>query len=295
MTMKKSALMLCSWLAVVSTTFAQSNEVVRLWKGDAPGALGSADKDIPTLTVYLPEASKATGAAMVICPGGGYTGLAAHEGGVYAMWLTNHGIAGFVLKYRLGSAGYRHPVEMEDAARAMRLVRSRASEWKVDTRRVGIIGSSAGGHLASTIMTHFDAGKVGDADPVERESSRPDLGVLVYPVITMGAKTHGGSRNALLGPNPSPELVELLSNEKQVTKETPPAFIFASFADRTVPVENSLEFAAAMRRAGVPCELHLYEKGDHGIGLGTRAYEPEKFHPWVAECERWLKARGYAN
>jgi acetyl esterase/lipase len=175
-------------------------------------------------------------------------------------------------------------------------VRSRAKEWNIDPKRVGIIGSSAGGHLASTLMTHFDAGKPDDADPIERESCRPDIGVLVYPVISMmDGITHAQSRRNLLGNNPTPELEALLSNEQQVTKETPPCFIFHGFEDTTVPVQNSLEFAAAMKRAGVPCELHVYEKGKHGIGLGSTGFTPEKFHPWVRDCELWLKAHGYAK
>jgi acetyl esterase/lipase len=270
--------------------------VLRLWPGAAPGALGTNEQDIPTLTLFFPDPAKATGAAMVICPGGGYEHLAPHEGATYAIWLTNQGIAAFVLKYRLGSAGYRHPVELEDVSRAVRLVRARAAVWKLDPKRVGIIGSSAGGHLASTLMTHFDLGKPENPDPVERQSCRPDFGVLVYPVITMEeGLTHKGSRDNLLGKNPPPELVALLSNELHVTADTPPCFIFHGYEDTTVPVENSLIFAAAMRRAGVPCELHIYEKGKHGIGLGTPRFTPERFHPWVRDCELWLKARGYAE
>jgi acetyl esterase/lipase len=292
----KTLMLLFPLLGLVSAAHGQAAKVLRLWPGDAPGALGTNDRDIPTLTLFFPDPAKATGAAMVVCPGGGYEHLAPHEGATYAIWLTNQGIAAFVLKYRLGSAGYRHPVELEDAARAVRLVRAHASEWKLDPKRVGIIGSSAGGHLASTLMTHFDAGKPGDADPVERESCRPDFAVLVYPVITMEAGlTHKGSRDNLLGKNPSPELVALLSNELQVTRDTPPCFIFHGYEDATVPVENSLNFAAAMRRAGVPCELHIYEKGKHGIGLGTPRFTPDRFHPWVRDCELWLKARGYAE
>jgi acetyl esterase/lipase len=292
----KALILLLPLFGLVSSAQGQASKVVRLWPGDAPGALGTNDQDIPTLTLYLPDPAKATGAAMVVCPGGGYAHLASHEGDIYAIWLTNQGIAAFVLKYRLGSAGYRHPVESGDAARALRMVRARAKEWNVDPKRVGIIGSSAGGHLASTLMTHFDAGKPGDADPVEQESCRPDIAVLVYPVITMEPPfVHMGSRENLLGKNPSPELVALLSNEKQVTKAAPPCFIFHGDEDTTVPVENSLEFAAALRRAGVPCELHIYEKGKHGIGLGSHQYEPEHFHPWVRDCELWLKAQGYAK
>jgi acetyl esterase/lipase len=291
----KTLVPLLGWFLFATLAIAQPKDAMSLWPDGAPGALGNADPDIPTLTPFFPDAAKATGAAMVICPGGGYEMLAPHEGRTYAIWLKEQGIAAFVLKYRLGSSGYRHPVMLQDAARAVRIVRARAADWKLDAKRVGIIGSSAGGHLASTLLTHFDAGKPDATDPIERESSRPDLGVLVYPVVTMGAQTHAGSRENLLGKNPPPDLVALLSNELQVTKDTPPCFLFHSVEDSAVPVENSLDFAAALRRAGVPFELHVYEKGNHGIGLGAEEYDPAKFHPWVGECERWLKERGFAK
>ncbi len=274
-------------------TQAQTNQTFPLWPNGAPSALGTSEKDIPTLTVYLPEPDKATGAAMVICPGGGYGGLAPHEGGDYARFLNEHGISGFVLKYRLGSAGYRHPVMLEDAARAVRTVRARASEWNINPQKVGVMGSSAGGHLASTLLTHFDVGKPGDADPIERQSSRPDLGILCYPVITMGEFTHQGSKENLLGKNPSPELVQNLSNELQVTKETPPTFLWHTWEDTAVPVENSLQFAAALRKAGVPFDLHIYQKGPHGLGLGTRQWDPEHRHPWTQDCVYWLRVQGF--
>ena len=263
-----------------------------LWPDGAPGALGEKDDDKPTLTAFLPAPEKATGAAIVICPGGGYGGLAPHEGAGYAEWLAENGIAGIVLKYRLGSRGYRHPAMLNDAARAVRLTRSKSDEWKIDPKRVGIMGSSAGGHLASTLLTHFDMGLAEATDPVERLSSRPDLGILCYAVISMGPNTHGGSKQNLLGNNPSPELVELLSNEKQVTKETPRCFIWHTWEDNAVKVENSLEFAAALRKAGVPFDLHVYQKGNHGIGLGGRA---GALHPWAADCLFWLKAQGFAK
>ena len=218
-----------------------------LWTDGAPGALGTTTNDIPTLTVYLPKPELATGAAMIICPGGGYVGLAAHEGGLYARWLNDLGITGLVLKYRLGPA-YHHPAMLQDASRAIRIARARAEEWKIDPNRVGIMGSSAGGHLASTLLTHYDAGNTNSADPIERQSSRPDLGILCYAVITMGEFTHGGSRSALLGRNPSPDLVQDLSNELRVTKDTPPCFLWATADDRTVPVENSIAFASALRK-----------------------------------------------
>ena len=268
-----------------------------LWPDGAPGALGKADKDIPTLTAFLPDPEKATGAAVVICPGGGYGGLAAHEGKDYALWLSHEGITAFVLKYRLAPA-YHHPIMLQDAARAIRLVRANAVVWKLDPKRIGIVGSSAGGHLASTLLTHFDAGKSDATDPIERESSRPDLGILCYPVITMGDKTHGGSKKNLLGNDPSPDMIKLLSNELQVTTNTPPCFLFHTVEDAAVPVENSLEFAAALRRAGVPFDLHIYQKGKHGSGLGGvpySTYDPAKLHPWTRDCIFWLKDQGFVK
>lgn len=262
---------------------------VPLWSGPAPGALGDQEKDIPTLTPYLAAPATASGPAMVILPGGGYGGLAAHEGKGYADWLVTNGVSCFVVKYRLGPAGYRHPRMLEDAARAVRLVRSRAEQWKIDPKRVGIMGSSAGGHLASTLLTHFDAGKPDASDPVDRQSSRPDLGVLCYAVITMGPNTHGGSKNNLLGKDPAPELVELLSNERQVTRDTPLCFIWHTWEDKAVKVENSLEFASAMQKAGVPFDLHIYQKGAHGMGLGKNN------HPWAHDCVFWLKAQGFVK
>ncbi len=267
---------------------AESQPPVPLWANGAPGALGNQDQDIPTLTPFLPDPGIATGAAMVICPGGGYGGLAAHEGKGYAEWLVTNGVACFVLKYRLGSHGYRHPAMLQDAARAVRMVRARAEEWKVDAHRVGIMGSSAGGHLASTLLTHFDDGKPADPDSIERQSSRPDIGVLCYAVITMGENTHRGSRQNLLGKNPSPELIKLLSNELQVTPQTPPCFIWHTYEDGTVKVENSLAFAAALRENHVPFALHIYEKGRHGLGLGNG-------HPWAGDCIFWLRVHKFVK
>lgn len=277
---------------------AQSTNSFPLWPDGAPGALGKEDKDTPTLTPFIAPAEKATGAAMVICPGGGYGGLAQHEGKVYAQWLNEHGITCFVLKYRLGSAGYRHPSMLQDAARAIRTVRARAQEWKIDPKRVGIIGSSAGGHLASTILTHYDSGNTNATDVIEQQSSRPDLGVLCYAVVTMGNLTHKGSRNNLLGTNASPELVAELSNELHVTHDTPPCFVWGTYEDKTVPIENSIQFAAALRKENVPFEFHVYERGGHGMGLGAREWppkDPAEMHPWAAECIRWLKERKFAK
>ena len=268
---------------------------IPLWPDGAPGALGQEPKDVPTLTPFPAEADQATGAALVICPGGGYSHLAAHEGEGYARFFNQHGLTCFVLKYRLGSHGYRHPAMLQDASRAMRLVRSRAAEWKLDANRIGIIGSSAGGHLASTLLTHFDAGDASATDVVEQCSSRPDLGILCYPVVTMEVLTHGGSRNNLLGTNPSPTLIQLLSNETQVSSNTPPCFVWHTVEDKAVPVENSLLFAAALREHGVPFELHLYERGPHGLGLHERRDAPDTRHAWTVECVRWLRERGWAR
>jgi acetyl esterase/lipase len=278
----------------VSSLAAAPLDPIQLWPSGAPGALGTAEHDSPTLTAFLPDAEKATGAAIVICPGGGYGMLAPHEGQGYAEWLAGHGIAGIVLKYRLGSNGYRHPAMLNDAARAVRLTRAKAGEWKIDPKRVGIMGSSAGGHLASTLLTHFDAGKADDADPVERESSRPDLGILCYPVISMGPDTHAGSRGNLLGANPAPELIDLLSNEKQVTPQTPPCFIWHTWEDKAVKVENALAFASALQKSGVPFDLHVYQKGAHGLGLGG-GRQGGTMHPWTQDCLFWLKAQGFAR
>jgi len=272
---------------VVSILHAES---FPLWPEDAPGAMGSDEKDIPTLTAYLPAEGKSNGASFVVLPGGGYASLAPHEGEVYAKWLAQQGIAAFVLRYRLGSSGYRHPVMIEDAARALRTVRSWARRDGRDPARVGIIGSSAGGHLASTLLVRHDAGQPDAVDPLERESSRPDVGVLCYPVITSGEYAHRGSFKNLLGEKPDPALLESLSTEHHVTVNTPPTFIWHTVEDSVVPVENALLFASALRKAKVPFELHIYEKGTHGMGLpGPGKPAP----PWNASLLLWLNGRGF--
>jgi len=272
---------------------AEMQTPIPLWPDGTPGALGTSSNDIPTVTPYLCE-SNATGAAMVICPGGGYAHLAPHEGNDYALWLNQHGVTCFVLKYRLGLNGYHHPAMLNDAARAVRWVRAHAEEFKIDTKRVGIMGSSAGGHLASTLMTHFDSGDTNSTDAVERESSRPDLGILCYAVITMGEFTHKGSHTYLLGTNATPELEKFLSNELQVTPQTPPCFLWTTFEDKTVPMENTLMFAGALRKNHVPFDLHVYEKGGHGMGLKDKAPFANP-HPWAGDCLFWLKENKFAN
>ena len=273
---------------------AEMKSTIPLWPDGAPGALGTNATDIPTLTPYFPDATNATGAAMVICPGGGYAHLAPHEGNDYALWLNQHGITCFVLKYRLGSSGYHHPAMLNDAARALRLVRAHASDWKIDPQRVGIMGSSAGGHLAATLMTHFDAGDTNANDAIERQSSRPDLGILCYAVISMGEFAHKGSRDNLLGNNPSPDLVQLLSNELQVTTNTPRCFLWTTFEDKTVPMENTMLFAEALRKNHVPFALHIYQKGGHGMGLKDKVPFNNP-HPWANDCLFWLNEEKFVN
>jgi acetyl esterase/lipase len=285
-------------LAVLLSSFimshAQGLSPIPLWPNGAPGALGTKAQDVPTITPYLPDVTNRTGAALVICPGGGYAHLAPHEGNDYALWLNQHGVACFVLKYRLGSGGYHYPVEFEDGTRAIRWVRAHATDYKIDPDRVGIMGSSAGGHMASMLLTHFDSGSTNSDDPVERQSSRPELGILCYPVITMGEYAHQGSKDNLLGKHPPEKLVKLLSSELQVSSNTPPCFIWSTYEDKTVPVENSLMFAGALRKNHVPFELHIYQKGPHGMGLKDKPPFAHP-HPWAADCLFWLKVQNFVE
>ncbi len=292
---------ICHWsfqifLSLCLLSFApaanqSSSAPIVLWPEGAPGAVGHDPVDIPTLTPYLPPKEKATRAAIVVCPGGGYGHLADHEGGPVAEWLNSIGVAAFVLKYRLGPR-YHHPAPLQDAARAIRTLRARAAEWNLDPERIGILGFSAGGHLASTLGSHFDSGSAEAPDPIERVSSRPNLMILIYPVITMRDHAHAGSKKNLLGPEPASELVALLSNEEHVTRETPPTFLVHTMTDPAVPVENSLSFAMALRKAGVPFEFHLYERGPHGFGLGKK--DPI-LASWPDRCADWLRLHGFAT
>jgi acetyl esterase/lipase len=257
-------------------TRPQGEKAFHLWTDQLP----------TTLTPYWPERANERRSAILILPGGGYEGLAPHEGEGYARWFAARGTACFVLNYRLGSQGFHHPAMLEDAARALRLIRYNAKTWDIDPGKIAIIGSSAGGHLTATLLTQFDEGNPKAKDPVDHVSSRPDFGILCYPVITMLEKTHGGSRDNLLGPNPSEELQRKLSAELQVTPQTPPCFIWHTWEDGAVPVENSLNFAAALRRNGVHFDLHIYERGNHGLGLGNG-------HPWASQCEYWLREQKF--
>jgi len=266
-------------------------KVELLWPGGAPGAVGTDDLDKPSLSIFLPPAGRATGSAVVVCPGGGYGFLAVdHEGKQIAQWLSSMGIAAFMLKYRLGPR-YHHPAPLLDAQRAIRTVRSRAAEFGISPDSIGIWGFSAGGHLASSASTHFDAGDPKAADPIDRVSSRPDFAILAYPVISFTTEyTHKGSRENLLGKDPDPKLVEYLSSEKQVTRDTPPTFLFHTDEDVVVPPENSVLYYLALRKAGVPAEMHVFQRGPHGVGL---AATDQTLVVWQQVLANWLRTRGW--
>jgi acetyl esterase/lipase len=257
-----------------------------LWPGKAPTGDGGFEECGLELQVFLPAAEKANGAAIVVCPGGGYIRhVTDREGYPIARWLNEHGIAAVILEYRLPEL--RHRVPLLDAQRALRLTRASAAAWKINPRRVGILGFSAGGHVASTAATHFDRGGAESPDAVERESCRPDFAWLVYPVVSMGAYAHSGSKAKLLGPDPSPEIVRLYSNETQVTADTPPAFLAHAVDDKGVPIENSRQFAAAMRAAHVPVELLELPSGGHGLN-GCKG---PLWEQWKAAALKWLAAQ----
>jgi acetyl esterase/lipase len=278
---------------VVAEDVASSQPAELLWPDGAPGAKGDQEGDKPTLTIYLPPKEKATGTGVVICPGGGYGFLAMdHEGRQVAQWLNSLGAAGFILKYRHrnSGAGYGHPAPLQDAQRAIRMVRSRAKEWNIDPNRVGIIGFSAGGHLTTTAGTHFDKGVSNAKDPIERFSCRPDFMIPIYPVVSLTEwYVHSGSRRNLLGDNPDANMPESLSNEKQVTADTPPTFLVHANDDTGVPPENSIYFYLALRKAKVPVEMHIYERGGHGFGLGKK---DSAASGWPVACASWMRERG---
>ena len=279
---------------------AAEHKVVLLWPGGAPGAVGNQDADQPALTLYLFPPGQLARSAVVVCPGGGYGALAMdHEGRQVAEWLNSLGIDAFILKYRLAPR-YHHPAMMEDAQRALRYVRSHAREFGIAPDHIGIWGFSAGGHLASTAATHFDAGNPAATDLVERVSSRPDFAILAYPVITCSEWfKHEGSCKNLLGNNPDPQLAEYLSNEKQVSSQTPPTFLFHTNDDEGVPAENSVAFYLALRKARVPAELHIYEHGPHGVGLAPKdpvlSSWPQRLADWLRIGGLWSPATAPTN
>ncbi|MBN2293136.1 MAG: alpha/beta hydrolase [Pirellulales bacterium] len=287
-----AATVLLACICLSSTAIANEPVKELLWPDGAPGAKGDKPDDKPTLTICLPDAAKANGAAVVICPGGGYGNLAVdHEGKQIASWLNSMGVAGFILEYRHRRRGYGHPAPLQDAQRAIRTVRARAKEFKIDPKRIGIMGFSAGGHLASSAGTHFDAGDPNATDLIQRVSCRPDFMILCYPVIAFDEPyTHRGSQYNLLGKDADPALVKKMSSEKQVTKDTPPTFLFHTDEDKGVPAENSVMFYLALRRAGVPAELHIYRRGPHGIGLNR---QPGATATWPKRAEEWMKEMGF--
>jgi len=288
-------------MALAAAATAAEPKVIPLWPEGVPGLKPDATDErivdgrvvgihYPSLTVYPAEPAMANGTAVVVCPGGGYVRLAIGDnGGADTTWLNGLGVTVFVLKYRL--VEYGHPAPLRDVLRAIRIVRSRASEFGIRPGRIGLLGGSAGGHLAASASTMWDAedGKTGAA--LDAVNARPDFAMLIYPVVTMeDPYVHKGSRTALLGAIPSPALIQLLSIEKHVRKDTPPTFLVATMADQSVPVENSLQLYKALRDAGVPTEMHLYALGAHGASrdpqYGTTAL-------WPARAEEWMRANGW--
>lgn len=303
---------LAASVLIMSTTNMSSRanaapaEELRLWQGTVPGSEGYDQQEVfdprevgngwvtgvnlPTLTITHPSADNRSGTGVVICPGGGYGGLSIEkEGHALAAWFVERGVVAGVLKYRHGGGQHQHPVPLDDAQRAMRIMRTHAKEWQLDLEKIGIAGFSAGGHLASSVGTHYDEGDAAATDPIERASCRANFTVLIYPVITMQAGlTHQGSRNNFLGKQPTEEMVDLFSNELQVTTETGPSFLVHAADDEAVPVENSLLFYQALLKKKVPVEMHLYETGGHGFGFYRRDLPVDC---WPELLEGWLKGR----
>jgi acetyl esterase/lipase len=279
-------------LAIALTSVAQPTKVF-LWPQGAPAAKGKADQDQPYVSVWLAAPEKANGAAFVVCPGGGYGGLAAdHEGSQVAKWFNGLGVSAFVLHYRLGSQGYHYPIQLMDVQRAIRHVRAHALDYSIDPKRVGIVGFSAGGHLCSMAATLFDEKPIGMTnDAVDQLSARPDVAVPTYPVISMiESFRHQGSRKNLLGPADSDELAALVSTERRVTPQTPPVFLFQTDEDTVVPEENAVAFYLACRKHGVPAELHCYKPGPHGVGLFLG--DPV-LGSWSVHLRDWLRNQGF--
>jgi len=273
--------------------FVAEPQAFQLWEHGAPGAQGTAPEDVPTITAFVPLDPTRSGTAVLIAPGGSYHMLASnHEGRQVANWFNAMNVTAFVLKYRLGPK-YHNPIELEDAQRAMRWVRAHAAQYGFDPNRVGMMGFSAGGHLTSTVGTHFDDGNPAASDPIDRVSCKPDFLILGYPVITMlPPYAHEGSVTSLLGDNPSTELRKQMSSELHVTAETPPTFLLSTTEDGLVPVENTVMFYMALRKAGVPAEMHVFEKGPHGVGLDLA--DPV-LGVWPTLLANWLRERGLLN
>jgi acetyl esterase/lipase len=301
--MKKLIFIALTFIATISLTHAQDVKQFPLYPDGVPNSKPTpatyVENDangwarivsIPTLIPFPADKSIATGTAIVICPGGGYSGLSMENEGISIAKAFNQiGVTAFILKYRLPSDLImidKTIGPLQDAQAAIQLVRSRAAEWGINPAKIGIIGFSAGGHLASTAETHFNKVVI---DNKANVSVRPDFAILMYPVITFGDKTHQGSKDNLIGKTPSQELVDLYSNEKQVTADTPPTFIVMAEDDRTVPIENALLFYSAMIKAKVKGELHVYQAGGHGFGINNKTSK-EKWFDW---CKSWMNNNGF--
>ena len=269
----------------ISTTFI-TGETFPLWSGGkTPYAKGTGENDIPTLTAFPSEKTSRT--AIVVCPGGGYGMLAQHEGHDYAEYPSMHGITSFVLRYRLGSAGYRHPAMLSDAQRAIRMIRS------LGYKAIGIMGSSAGGHLTGTALVYPDFPAYDKTDDIDKVSAKPDFGILCYAVTTFDPPYgHTGSGENLVGKNASKELMYMMNLPAHVTKDTPPCFLWSTSEDTAVPPQNSEKFMEALRKNKVPYEFHIFQKGGHGIGLLDKAPYANA-HPWAADLLYWLKANNW--
>jgi len=266
-------------------------EPMPLWANGAPGALGSSEEDTPTIAAFIP-ASNPTKTAVIVAPGGGYVHLSMiKEGADVAAWLNAHGVAAFVVRYRLGPK-YHTPIELGDAQRAIRTVRADAAKYGIASDHIGMWGFSAGGHLTASAGTMFDAGNAAATDAIEQQSSRPDFLILAYPVITMqDPYVHKGSRTYLLGDAPTQEQMDTMSPEMHVTAQTPPTFLFTTTDDKTVPVLNSVMFYTSLVKAGVPAEMHIFQHGAHGSGL---APANPQLKPWTDLLIKWMRERGYA-
>ena len=283
--MKTAITLIYALLLVPLAALHAADTPIPIWPQGAPGALGTTEKDSPTLTPYLPD--NPSGAAMLIIPGGGYGRIYEGQAEPFALWLNEQGIAAFVLRYRLGTSGYRYPSQLQDAVEAMRQIREQAAKWKIDPHRIGAMGFSAGGHLLTTLLNRPEDGEVPGADTQGRASPRPDIAIVCYPVISMIAKPHQNSLKNLIGDAPGEELLVKTSSERQVRPGLPPVFLWQTNEDKVVSVEHSLLYAAALREHGIPHELHLYQHGKHGTGLiGTE-------HPWFGDLLFWLRAHGF--
>lgn len=276
---------LVSLFLLGSFSLFAAEKPIKLWPDGAPGALGTSLKDTPTLTPYLP--AKPSGAAMLLIPGGSYSGIYEGQAEPFALWLNEQGLTAFVLRYRLGSAGYRYPAQLQDAVEAMFRIRGSAAKWKINPQRIGAMGFSAGGHLVSTLINRPEDGMIVGRD--HDISPRPDLAILCYPVISMITKPHATSRKMLIGDHPDDKLVRQTSSELQVKPGLPPVFLWHTMEDKLVPVEHVQLYAVALHQHKIPHELHLYKHGDHGTGLiGTK-------HPWFADLIFWLRAQGFVK